>query len=59
MKIYLKITISFFKLTEITSIKVQKNAEIFQNEYKNDLSTLFANEYFHFRRDISIGDKVP
>ncbi|CAI6352559.1 unnamed protein product [Macrosiphum euphorbiae] len=50
----------FFKLTEMTSIKVRKNAEILQNEYKDDLSTLFANECVHFRSHLlSIGDEAP
>lgn len=44
----------------MTSIKVRKNAEILQNEYKDDLSTLFANECVHFRSHLlSIGDKAP
>jgi len=49
----------FFKLTEMTSIQVRKNAEVLRNEYKDDLSTLFANECVHFRSHLlSIGDKV-
>ncbi|CAI6349549.1 unnamed protein product [Macrosiphum euphorbiae] len=37
-----------------------KNAEILQNEYKDDLSTLFANECVHFRSHLlSIGDEAP
>jgi hypothetical protein len=49
----------FFKLTELTSIEIRKNAEILQNEYKDDLSTLFTNECVPFRSHLlSIGDKA-
>lgn len=49
----------FFKLTEMTSIQVRENAEVLRNEYKYDLSTLFANECVYFRSYLlSIGDKA-
>ncbi|KAL4126400.1 hypothetical protein QTP88_010622 [Uroleucon formosanum] len=44
----------------MTSIQVRKNAEVLRNKYKDDLSTLFANECVHFRSHLlSIGDKAP
>jgi len=32
----------------MTSIKVRKYAEILQNEYKDDIGTLFANDCVNF-----------
>lgn len=44
----------------MTAVDVRKNAEVLQNEYKDDLSTQFANECVHFRSHLkSIGANAP